>query len=99
MMNRAVDERIIDPLSRVSPTSAAELMSNYRERNNRARAAVANHQAKWSAVDMSRALERYKADLALLHAEQKVYRSWLSDQLVPQARALLPVTGSSRRSF
>ena len=88
-MNRAIEDILVVPLMRRSSPDAAELRKSYVARSNQARSAMADHQAKWPAIEMRDAASRYRTDVARLHDDQRAYRDWLKAEFVPQATALL----------
>jgi hypothetical protein len=88
-MSRAIDEQLISGLTRLGTPCAVELHKAYQERRNRARTAIADHQAKWPAVEMRNAIKCYRADVGRLHIDQQAYRAWLRDEFIPKAAALL----------
>ncbi|WP_445191819.1 hypothetical protein ACT009_14770 [Sphingomonas sp. Tas61C01] len=88
-MSRAIEEQLAGPLLRHPSHAASELRAAYAERTNKARVAIATHQAKWPAIKMRDAIADYRGDVKRLHLEQQGYRAWLKTQFVPQAAELL----------
>ncbi|RYF11939.1 MAG: hypothetical protein EOO40_02300 [Deltaproteobacteria bacterium] len=82
---------LVSPLSSLQSVEAARLRATYHQRRNEARAAIADHQAKWPAVEMSKGIEVYRADVGRLHTDQQAFRSWLRNEFIPIAAALVRV--------